>query len=107
MADIDNPEALVFCNEILRPLAEKLRDLDPVVSDIMGRWFAGMNVTIGSSPDDNILDGRESEGVSRLTAADVTNFINQCATIYTQFDGAGVMDIVRKPCVRILQVTEE
>jgi len=106
MADVTDPEAIRFCNEVVRPIAERLRDLDAVVADAMGEWFGGINTVIGSSGDDDIADGREGEGVSRLTAADVAGLFGQAGTIATQFGGAGVMDVIRKPCVRRLRIQE-
>lgn len=107
MADITNPQAITFCNERLRPLAETLRNLHAVATDTKGVWDGGIGTTIGSSPTDDILDGRQDEGVSRLTAEDCANFMTQVGTLLTQFAGAGVMDVIRKPCVRPLTLLEE
>ncbi len=101
---ITNAEAIRFCNEIIRPLAEKMRNLDAEIDAAMVQWFAGLNTTIGSSGDDDLQDGREDEGVSRLTGADITNFVTQLAATQTAHDAAGVEGVISKPCVRTLSV---
>jgi len=65
-------------------------------------WFGGLNSVIGNSADDNLIDGRESEGVSRLTGADVANLMTQLIAFQTQLNQAGVSDVISKPCVRTL-----
>ncbi len=100
MAEITDAEAIRFVNEQIRPICEKLRDLEPVLRDIQGQWYNGLNTHFGS-PNDTVEDGRPA--VSDLMAADVTNVLTQVGTIVTQFAGVGVMDVIRKPCVRGLQ----
>jgi len=100
---IDNAEAIRFSNEVVRPLAEKVRDLNVLVENAMAVWYGGMNAVF---PNDTsaAADGREAEGVSRITGADVNSLFGQLATFATQMDGAGVSDVVLKPCVRNLSV---
>lgn len=105
MADITNPEAIKFCNERIRPLAEDMRSLKAEVDATLVTWFGGLNTVIGSSPDDDLQDGREDEGVSRLTGQDIANLVTQLDAYQTQLDQAGVADIISKPCVRVLEVT--
>ena len=100
MAAITNEEAIRFCNEQIRPVAERLRNLEPVLQDIQTMWFGGELSTHFTSGSDTVEDGREEEGVSRLTAENITNLMTQIGTIVTQFAGEGVMDVIRKPCVR-------
>ena len=100
---VTNQEAITFCDQRLRPLAEALRDLQAVASDAKGVWDGGVG-TIITDPGGDIADGREDEGVSRLTSVDCANFMAQVDTLLTQFGGAGVMDVIRKPCVRPLSV---
>ncbi len=107
MAAIDNAEAIRFCNEQIRPICETLRNLEPVLQDIQGQWFGGGLSSHFGTGGDTVEDGREGQGVSRLTAADITNVLTQVGTIVTQFAGGGVMDVIRKPCVRPMRVGGE
>lgn len=95
MADITNPEAIAFCNEYLRPLAEQVRALKARIDAAGTRWFSGVNTTVGTSAADQIADGRE---------ADVINLMSQLLTIQAQLEQGGVAGVIEKPCVRPLTV---
>ena len=103
MADITNPQAIAFTNETIRPLAEKTRALKAEIDDAMIAWFGGLNSTIGSSAGDLLQDGREAEGVSRLTGDDITGLIVVLQSLQTSLNGDGVAARVQKPCVRPLR----
>jgi len=105
MADITNPEAIKFCNEYLRPISEQVRKLKAQIDDLLIKWNSGVGTIIGTSVDDNIDDGRDAEGISRLTAADVVAVGLQLIAIQTQLDVTGVMEKITLPCVRPLQAT--
>ena len=100
---ITNAEAIRFTNEQVRPMAEQLRDLQAVAEDMAGHWNGGINILF---PNDSsaVDDGRDAEGASRLAGTDINNFITQVNTLLTQFAGAGVMDVIRKPTIRPLRV---
>jgi hypothetical protein len=104
MADVTNPEAIKFVNEIVRPLAEEARALKYLIDHAASKWFAGIDDEIGSSVGDAIADGREGQGVSRLTAKDVTDFLGTLNGIRQLMDTTNEFDIVLKPCVRALRV---
>ena len=104
MADIVNPEAIRFVNEVVRPLAEKMRGLDVEIDAALVTWNAGIGTIIGTSAADKILDGREAEGVSRLTAANVAALGVEMMAYQARCNLAGVAEIISKPCVRTLQV---
>ncbi len=70
MAAISNPEAVRFVNEVVRPLCEAARDLKVKIDAAAALWAAGMSAHFATDAD-TVNDGRESEGVSRLTAAHV------------------------------------
>jgi len=103
MADITDAQAIRFANEQVRPLAEKMRALKAEIDAALVDWNGGINTTVGSSGDDTLADGREAEGISRLTAADISNLVTQLTAYQTQLDQAGVADVISKPCVRPLQ----
>ena len=101
---ITDPEAIKFVNEQIRPLAESVRALKARIDATTVKWFAGLNTVIGTSADDTIEDGRDAEGVSRLTSADVVALLTQLLAIQTALNQGGVAAVVEKPCVRALKV---
>ena len=103
MADIVNPQVINYCNSVIRPLAEAMRSLDARCDAGLVTWFSQIaaNCPNDSSP---VADGREAEGVSRLTGADVNSFVAQMAAYQTALNQSGVADVVSKPCVRSLEV---
>lgn len=104
MAEINDPEAIAFVNNYIRPIAETLRDLDAVTRDAAAIWTDNdMQAHFTNGPD-TVEDGRGAEGVSRLTAADVNALVSEVSEIVAQFAVAGAMDAIRKPCVRVLNV---
>ena len=104
MADITDAEAIRFVNEVIRPTAEKMRGLKAEIDAATVAWFAGLNSAITNTAD-LLDDGREAEGVSRLTGADVVNLITQMMAYQTQLNAGGVASVISKPCVRTLQVS--
>ena len=104
MADITSPEAIRFVNEIVRPLAERMRGLKVMIDSALTTWNAGLNTVIGTSSGDLLEDGREDEGVSRLYASDIATFGVEMIAYQKQLDIAGVSEKISKPCVRTLEV---
>lgn len=96
---IDNPEAIRYVNEKVRPLSEKMVQLEVLMRDVIKDWNDTFSVIIGTNPTDDIVDGREDEGVSRLTAADIAVLGVEIQYILTRWDSA-TMTKIRKPAVR-------
>lgn len=93
---ITDPEIVRFVNEEIRPMAEQLRAIKAKSAQLVARWF-GNNIANRVPNDSTALDdGREAEGASRLTGADITNMVGQLANISSQYNA----DIIEKPCVR-------
>jgi hypothetical protein len=99
-----DPQAISYCNNIIRPLAEQMRGLKARIDSGLVTWFAEVDALV---PNDTspLADGREAEGVSRLTGADITNFVTQMAAYQTALNVAGVANVISKPCVRSLEVS--
>ena len=106
MADIDDPRAIRFANETIRPLAERLRALHYEIDAVMIDWYAGMNALVPNDASP-IADGREREGISRLVGSDAVSLIVAASGIKAVLDGEGVAQVVAKPCVRRLRVSAE
>jgi hypothetical protein len=99
---ITNTEAIRFTNEVVRPMAEKLRALKAEIDGALTTYNAGVGSVFYNASAEEIADGRAAEGVSRLTGNDVLLLITQLQTIQTQLDGGGVANVIAKPCVRPL-----
>lgn len=103
MADITNRQVIAASNELLRPMAERLRDLNVLIDDFVLNYNNVVSPALsGNANADVIVDGRD--GIAAITKADYVNFVTQCQTIQTQFNGVGVMDVLTKPVVRPLRV---
>lgn len=98
---ITDPEAIRFVNETLRPLCEEARSLRVRLDALRTMWYGGMNNKIGNNAE-AIEDGREAEGVSRLTSADVTNAVAQLIKTAEAESAAWNKEVLQKPCVRQL-----
>ncbi len=97
---ITDPEALRFINEQIRPLCESTRALKVRMSAMKTMWDDHIGALIPSDTS-AVEDGRESEGVSRLTGLDVNNVRNAMAVLITSIGDT----VIGKPCVRPLEVS--
>lgn len=106
MAVINDPRVNRFLNESLRPFAEILRDTILEAAELDSLWDRGISELVGNSEGDTINDGRQNEGISRLTAKDVSDFMDVVTSIIQLSRGSntsgisGAFNIVRKPTVR-------
>lgn len=100
MPDINDPQAVRFCNEVVRPMCELARAFVARTQSHTTEWFSGINALFpnDSSPVD---DGRETEGVSRLTGADVNSVMGILIAMAAESNS----EIISKPCVRSLQAS--
>lgn len=105
MADIINPECIRYTNEVVRPLAESVRALKARVDSALTTYNAGVGTIFYDNTSGTIQDGREAEGVSRLTGNDILLLVTQLQTFQSQINGAGVEGVISKPCVRPLEVS--
>jgi hypothetical protein len=97
---MNNPTALRFVNENVRQMAERLRAVKALLDSDLQRWAeVSSHFATGADP---VEDGREAEGVTRLTCADVTAFMQVCSNLKGRFDLNGVAATVDRPCVRTL-----
>jgi hypothetical protein len=92
---ITDPQAVRFANEVVRPLSEEVRALVAKISAAQTTWFSGINAQFPNDPTP-LDDGRENEGVSRLTGAD----INSSMGVLIAMAQASNSEIISKPCVR-------
>lgn len=96
---ITDPNAIRFINEVVRPMAERARAFNLLTDNASTQWFSGINEMVPNTLE-AVDDGREAEGVSRLTGADVNSLMG----IIINMKVASNTDIIQKPCVRTLEV---
>lgn len=102
MADITNEEFIRWVNEVIRPLAETLRSAGLTVDSTIDEWNRNYLGLLGGldGADDVVLDGRESQGVSRLTGADIKAFIAAISALQSGYQAGKMTDVIYKPCVK-------
>ena len=100
MADITDAEAIRFVNEYIRPMCENLRYMCARGKDWKTKWDSGISAKF---PNDTsaVDDGRDAEGISRLTGADINAVATVFNTLLADIDTAAEV-AVNKPCVRPL-----
>ena len=94
---ITDPEAIAFVNEYIRPMCETLRYMNARGADWATKW----GEISSKFPNDTsaVEDGREAEGISRLTGADINAVSTVFGTLLTIMDAAA-QTVLAKPCVR-------
>jgi len=100
---ITDPEAIKFVNEYIRPMCENIRFMKARGDDFAIKW-AGLSGDFPNDPADMVEDGRDAEGISRLSGAD----INAVAIVFSALLGdidATASAVIAKPCVRPLLYT--
>lgn len=97
---ITNPEAVRFVNEQVRPLCEKARALAAEITAMQTLWFGGLDAQF---PNDTTAldDGRDTQGVSRLTGAQIQLAVGVLLNMLGQANA----EIIAKPCVRPLSAS--
>lgn len=93
-------EAIKFMNEAVRPVAEQLRALAAELDSLDVRWAAIQ----AQFPDttDVMDDGREAEGVSRLSGRDVRDLMYAVGLVKGTLASIAAATL-EKPCVRPLR----
>lgn len=86
MANIDNPQARRFSNEIMRPIADQLmktyRTLDTFMLEVVNFESA----VSAAQDSDVILDGSETDGRTPLTKFNVGEFKYRINELKTYFE---------------------
>lgn len=98
---ITDPQAIRFCNEVVRPLCERVRALTADINAARATYDAGVGSMFYGHGAESVDDGRESEGVSRLIGNDVLAFVSLVLDgMKNTLNDAGALATVAKPCVR-------
>lgn len=105
MADITDPVALEFLKNTVRPLCQKLRALDAEMQAAVTTW--NLIRTPVTNTTDTVVDGRQAEGVSQLTGADLHNVMSTIVPALLAVMATGNYRLyTAKPCVRPMQVND-
>ena len=100
---ITDPQAIRFVNEVVRPLCEQKRQYMANVAAARASYDAMIGTFFYGHDNEAIVDGRDAEGVSRLTGSDVLAWVAQALYAEkTAYDASGVANTYGKPCVRSL-----
>ena len=74
-ADIDNPQAVTFANEYVRPGGDKIAQLYYTLDLMEDVWTAQNIASLIPNTTDVIVDGSATDGRSSITGADVRDLI--------------------------------
>lgn len=117
MAAITNPQAIRFCNEKIRPAADRLALLDNYAAAVLAEWTAIGGVALIPNTTDVVTDGASVNGVDAtggdgrlvITGAKVSNIINRLtayrsavSTTGLAMGVAGVRDTVLQVAVNTI-----
>lgn len=75
MPDITNPEAVKFCNEKIRPVADRYAQLYWFAKIVLAEWNAGDLSTNVPNTSDVVVDGSATDGRTPITGAQVNGII--------------------------------
>lgn len=101
---MNDPQAIRYVNEVIRPLSERLRDLRDDLANALATWHGtGIGAAMTADLQAAIDDGRDAEGVSQLTANDVVGTMTLATNVQAVLDATGVSAVIAKPCVRAMR----
>lgn len=103
MAFISNQEIVNFF-ETVRPIAERMRQLDEDIAAARSVWFASISGHAdwtGAAGADIIAD--QNSAIRPLTKDDGTNLMTQMINLWDEFEAVGHRDQVLKANVRFIE----
>lgn len=95
---MNDPEAIKFSNEIVRPYCEKMRNMYWEFKALVPYWSDTISAMIPNDSNEILEDGRDSD--TELTGEDLHNFVIEAAKYIAAVEELGVLSIIQKPCVR-------
>jgi hypothetical protein len=91
MADINNPQAVLFTNQMARPLADSLETAYRTAVKVVEDWNAqNMAALIPNDAAAQIFDGAESDGRPIAHGADVVNIITRAMELMADYEANGL-----------------
>lgn len=86
MADINNPQAVKFCNERVRVMADALAVAYNSAKAITAEWFANNMGALLPVSSDVVLDGSATDGRHVITGNDATGIINRALELIADME---------------------
>lgn len=105
--DITDAGAIRWVGEELRPVAERVRDLNALMNNLIAAWSLDMGDLIGSSPDDLLLDTYQDEATNSLTAAQINTFMIGMGMLTDILNAPGAMDSIHRASIRPMRIPQE
>jgi hypothetical protein len=103
MALISDPTVVAFCNQVVRPIADRMVGMKATIDIEAATWTATINpILAGFADGDTIDDGADQDGRTVLTKSDIVDFVTEMNAFKAQLDAPGVFDTVNKPKVNTL-----
>lgn len=93
MADITNPEAIAFCNEKIRPAADRLAQTYYFAKAVAQEWTANNLGDLIPVSADPIIDGSATDGRHPITANDVNVMIGILNEYIAAMEASGNQDL--------------
>ena len=91
--DITDPEVVRYCNVYLRPFAERLRAIKAELTDATAAYAANVDgLLVQYVSADPVIDGREAEGIGRITKIDMIRLRTLMVNLSTVLADASVTD---------------
>ena len=90
MAEITNPEAVKFCNEKVRTIADQLAQLYYAAKAVSQEWVANPDLATNIAYDnaDLVVDGSTTDGRHPISGVEVNNVITRCNEIITDMEAS-------------------
>jgi hypothetical protein len=89
MPDITNPQAVLFCNQRVRPASDKLAQAYYDATAVLNEWTSFGGTTLIPNTADPVIDGSAQDGRSPITGADVSNLVNRLSELTTDYNASG------------------
>lgn len=98
---MNDPEVIRYVNEVIRPMSERARDLRDDIANALATWHGGIGAAVTADLAAAVEDGREAQGVSRLTCNDVVGTMALLTNVAAVLNAEGVAAVIAKSCVNV------
>jgi hypothetical protein len=98
---VTNPEAIRFCNDRVRPAADKLAQAYYLAKQVRNEWYATNMGAILPSGGGTVEDGAATDGRHPIVADDAILLINRLEDMITDLEAGSnaKLNTVLKPAV--------